>query len=95
MLAGYRKPFFNQVAPGGGDFILAVTFTIIFTDENGNPVDTDNNKKADVAWREIYYNDAFSWNDGSAYDVETIALHEAGHGLSQDHFGKAFLSGKW
>lgn len=87
------KSFFDEIAPDGGDFILAVTFTIIFTDENGNAVDTDNNKKADVAWREIYYNDAFAWNDGSTFDVETIALHESGHGLSQDHFGKAFLSG--
>jgi hypothetical protein len=43
-----------------------------------------------VAWREIYYNDAFLWRDGATYDVETIALHEAGHGLSQAHFGKAF-----
>ena len=31
------------------------------------------------------------WNIGSTYDVETIALHEAGHGLSQAHFGTAFI----
>jgi hypothetical protein len=82
--------FFDNVAPDGSTFILGVTFTIIFTDELGNPVDTDNNGKIDVAWREIYYNDAFTWNDGAHYDVETIALHESGHGLSQGHFGKAF-----
>jgi hypothetical protein len=82
--------FFDEIAPDGSTFILGVTFTIIFTDDDGNPVDTDNNKKLDVAWREIYYNDAFEWADGDDYDVETIALHEAGHGLSQDHFGKAF-----
>jgi hypothetical protein len=82
--------FFDNVAPDGSTFILGVTFTIIFTDEAGNPVDTDNNGKVDVAWREIYYNDAFTWKDGAHYDVETIALHEAGHGLSQGHFGKAF-----
>lgn len=81
--------FFDFLAPGGSSFILGVTFTIVFTDENGNLVDTDNNGKYDVAWREIYYNDAFEWNDGSTFDVETIALHEAGHGLSQAHFGKA------
>ena len=82
--------FFDLIAPQGSTFILAVTFTIIFTDDDANPVDTDNNNKLDVAWREIYYNDAFPWADGAHYDVETIALHEAGHGLSQGHFGKAF-----
>jgi hypothetical protein len=83
--------FFDAIAPGGGDFILGVTFTIIFTDDSGTPTDLDNNGKLDVAWREIYYNDAFGWKDGAHYDVETVALHEAGHGLSQAHFGEAFL----
>jgi len=90
---GWMPPsFFDILAPDGSQFILGVTFTIVFTDENGNLVDTDNNGKYDVAFREIYYNDAFPWNDGSTFDVETIALHEAGHGLSQGHFGKAFRS---
>jgi len=82
--------FFDEVAPQGSTYILGVTFTIIFTDENNDPTDVDNNGKADVAFREIYYNDAFPWADGAHYDVETIALHEAGHGLSQAHFGTAF-----
>jgi len=82
--------FFDLLAPDGSSFILGATFTIIFTDDQGNPVDTDNNNKLDVAWRETYYNDAFEWADGDDYDVETIALHESGHGLSQGHFGKAF-----
>jgi hypothetical protein len=83
--------FFNAIAPpDGSDYILGVTFTIIFTDDDGNPVDTDNNGAYDVAWREIYYNDKFTWKDGATYDVETVALHEAGHGLSQGHFGQAF-----
>lgn len=86
--------FFDFLAPGGSNFILGVTFTLIFTDGDGDPIDTDNNKKYDVAWREIYYNDNFPWNDGSTFDVETVALHEAGHGLSQAHFGGAFLTGK-
>ena len=34
------------------------------------------------------------WNDRSTYDIETVALHEAGHGLSQGHFGKAFRTVK-
>ena len=83
--------FFDSIAPEGSTYILGVTFTIIFTDANGNPSDVDNNGKLDVAWREIYYNDAFPWADGNHYDVETIALHEAGHGLSQAHFGSAFF----
>lgn len=83
--------FFDLLAEDGSTFILAVTFTIIFTDENGNVTDIDNNGKLDVAWREIYYNDAFAWRDGAHFDVETIALHEAGHGLSQEHFGAAFF----
>ncbi len=82
--------FFDLIGPSGSTYILGVTFTIIFTDDDGNPVDVDNNNKLDVAWREIYYNDAFVWADGAHYDVETIALHEAGHGLSQGHFGQAF-----
>lgn len=82
--------FFDFLAPQGSTFILGVTFTIIFTDGSGSPVDTNNDGKMDVAWREIYYNDAFTWNDGARFDVETVALHEAGHGLSQGHFGKAF-----
>ena len=86
--------FFDAIAPpDGSDYILGVTFTIIYTDEDGNPLDSDNNGVTDVAWREIYYNDAFTWRDGATYDVETIALHEAGHGLSQGHFGKAFADG--
>lgn len=86
------RQFFDFLAPQGSSFILGVTFTITFTDDEGNPTDLDNNGKADVAWREIYYNDRFTWKDGSTYDVETIALHEAGHGLSQGHFGVAFAS---
>jgi hypothetical protein len=82
--------FFDLLAPGGSGFILGVTFTIIFTN-NGSPTDINKDRKVDVAWREIYYNKAFSWGDGANFDVETVALHEAGHGLSQGHFGKAFL----
>ncbi len=53
----------------------------------------DVNGKADVACREIYYDPSFSWADDgvSNFDVETVALHEAGHGLSQAHFGKVWF----
>ncbi|MGH7659142.1 MAG: hypothetical protein ACREL6_12985, partial [Gemmatimonadales bacterium] len=68
--------------------ILGVTFTFRFIDGAGNSTDIDNNGVFDAAFREIYYDPSFAWsNDGSAIDVETVALHEAGHGLSQAHFG--------
>lgn len=70
--------------------VIAATFTFIWVDGLGNPTDIDNNKLADVAFREILYNDAFNWQINANIDVETVALHEAGHGLSQGHFGKAF-----
>jgi len=73
--------------------VIAVTFTFIWVDGNGLPTDIDNNGKFDVAFREILYNDLFTWRINGNIDVETVALHESGHGLSQDHFGKAFLTG--
>lgn len=89
---GWHESLFDAIW-GPGSNVLGVTFTIIWVDNNGNPIDLDNNGKYDVAWREIYYNDAFSWaDDGNHIDVETVALHEAGHGLSQGHFGKLFIS---
>jgi hypothetical protein len=72
--------------------VIAVTFTFIWTDEAGNPTDIDSNGKADTAFAEILYNDLFTWQINGNTDVETVALHEAGHGLSQDHFGKAFVT---
>ena len=41
---------------------------------------------------EVLYNGRFSWNINGNVDVQTIALHESGHGLNQGHFGKAFLT---
>src|SRR4029453_125442 len=65
--------------------VIGVTFTFIFiAPATGAPTDIDNNGKADVAFREILYNDRFVWRtDGGNIDVETVALHESGHGLSQ------------
>lgn len=88
--------FFDILAPGGGSFILAVTFTSIWVDvsdpANIIPTDIDHNFRTDTASREIYYNDNFPWADGNHFDIETVALHEVGHGLSQGHFGEVFLS---
>lgn len=89
--------FFTSVL--GSPNILGVTFTFIWVDGNGNPTDIDNNGHGDTAFREIYYNDGFTWeidpNDipgDGRFDIQTVALHEAGHGLSQAHFGDAFRS---
>ena len=75
--------------------VLGVTFTFFFCSPCSpvTPTDIDNNGKFDVAFREIYYSSLFSWADDgvSNIDVETVALHEAGHGLSQAHFGEVFL----
>lgn len=79
--------FFDLLAPGGSGFILGVTFTLYFASG-----DLDGDGLPDLAAREIYYNDEFEWADDgtSNMDVESIALHEGGHGLSQGHFGKIF-----
>jgi len=74
--------------------VIGVTLTAVWVDEDGNPTDLDHNGKEDVAFREIYYNDLYRWNvngAANAVDVESVALHESGHGLSQAHFGMAFL----
>jgi len=85
--------FFDAISGGNGGNILGVTFTFVVAID-GEFSDDDDNGKLDVWFREIYYNDEFQWTDGGTsypeYDVETVALHEAGHGLSQGHFGKAF-----
>lgn len=88
MHAGWLPPaFFDLVRPDGGSAILGITFTLTFVQG-----DLDGNGEPDLGAREIYYNDGFSWADDgvSHVDVETVALHEAGHGLSQAHFGRIF-----
>jgi hypothetical protein len=88
------RNFFDIIAPpDGGNYILGVTFTFIWVDENDNPTDMDGNGKNDVAFKEIYYNDDFNWGvDIRYYDIETVSAHEVGHGLSLGHFGKIFRS---
>lgn len=103
LLGGILPPeFFEAIGgPGGGNGILGVTFTFIWLeDDSGEPSDINRDGKADVAIKEIYFNDHFYWVDnpddelgGGGYDFETVVLHEVGHGLCQAHFGKAFRSG--
>jgi hypothetical protein len=91
--AGWYPPaFFDLFAPDGGDFIIAITIPFIFTDQDGSPTDLNRDGEADYAFAEIYYNDALAYGIDTALpiDVETVALHETGHGLGQAHFGKIF-----
>ncbi len=70
--------------------VLGVTFTLMWDDGAGNLTDIDGNGKADVAFREIYYNDNYEWADNGAsgtIDFPTVAIHEVGHGFSSAHFG--------
>ena len=77
--------------------VLGVAFTLFWTDANGNLTDIDGNGKFDVAFREIYYNDEYDWADNGLegtqpdgtrlFDFPTVAIHEAGHGVSAAHFG--------
>jgi hypothetical protein len=92
--------FFDAIETDGSQFIIGVTFTFIWEDADGNPVDTNGDHKIDAAFAETYYNNAFKWTNQAVdftsplVDVETIALHESGHALGQDHFGKISLDGK-
>jgi len=90
VFADVQHAGFRDINFAGG--ILGVTFTFIFT-SGGVPTDLDNNGKLDTAFREIYYDPSWVWADDgvSNIDVESVAVHEAGHGLSQAHFGKVWL----
>jgi hypothetical protein len=69
--------------------VLGMTLTYAF-ESGGEFTDIDGNGKLDVAFREIYYDPSWIWQIDDDIDVETIALHEMGHGLSQGHFGELF-----
>lgn len=81
-------------------WILAVTYTWGLVDGSGQFTDIDNNGKLDTAFSDIYYNTTIGafpfgleWKIDDNVDVETIALHEVGHALSQTHFGSIFVVG--
>jgi len=87
--------FFALLGPGAERSVLAVTFTLIFVDEDGNATDIDHNHRTDTAFREIYYNLGFAWSEGPSrprgIDIDSVATHEAGHAFGLGHFGKVFL----
>lgn len=78
--------------------VLGATFTFIWIDGSGNPTDIDNNGRDDVAFREIYYDPSWEWadtgNSADGIDLESVAVHEIGHGLSQAHFGTVAIKKK-
>ena len=88
----YPAAFFDALAPDGSDFIIAVTQSFVFVDDEGNPTDLNRDGELDYAFAETYYNDALAYgiDTGLPIDVESVALHESGHGLGQAHFGKIF-----
>ena len=90
---GYMPPILFEMVlgPGTSETVLGVTFTAVFVDEAGDPTDINSDGYADVAYKEVWYNDGFHWtNDagGEGTDIETVALHENGHALGFGHFGK-------
>ncbi len=96
------QPFWDIIAgcaPGAGcgNGILGVNFTFTWIG-----TDWDGNGRSDVAIKESYYNDEFTWvNDGvlgergdGVFDFATVALHESGHALSRAHFGDVAIHHK-
>ncbi len=76
--------------------VIAVTATFIFVD-GGVPTDIDGDQFLDIAFAEVYFADSIfppfvdiAWGIDvplPRVDVETVALHETGHGLAIGHFG--------
>lgn len=94
VLADVQHAGWRDINFAGG--ILGVTFTFGFCAPCAPTTvftDIDNNGKLDAAFREIYYDPSFNWADDGVtdVDVESVAVHEAGHGISQAHFGKVFF----
>lgn len=98
-LSGSSVPAADVVHAGFGTVVddllpfpaIAGTVTFSFA------TDIDNDGHPDAAFRETYYTFNFAWGISPAFpiiDVETVALHEAGHGLSQAHFGKLLRTDK-
>ena len=96
--AGWQPPeFFDAFTPGGSDGILGITFTFVFTDDQGVNTDINGDGKLDTGLAEIYYNPTFIWTNRGApntIDFYSVITHETGHSLSLAHFGKVFVTKK-
>ena len=90
VLADVQHAGWRDINFAGG--ILGVTITFVFV-SGGNPTDIDGNGLLDTAFREVYFDPSWVWQDDgvSNIDVETVAAHEFGHGLSQGHFGNIYI----
>lgn len=71
------------LGPGASGGVLGVAFTFNWIGTN------------EVALKEIWYNDAFAWSTNGTpgtIDIESVALHENGHALGFDHFGRISIT---
>jgi len=84
----------DVLGPGAAAFVLGVTFHFVFVDGTGMPTDLDANRLLDSSYKEIWYNADVVWNAGvgPGVDLFSVVLHEVGHGLELDHFGRIFLT---
>ena len=92
--------------PTVGPSVVGVTFTYAFTTKPGGTeyTDVDRDGKGDVAFTEVWFQNApprMSWTTQAStafgttgYDAQTLALHELGHSLGLDHFGRLFENGR-
>lgn len=85
------------LGPGASQSVLGVAFTFVWIGPTGEPTDVNNDGYDDIAIKEVWYNDAFTWTDtgdsSQGTDIETVALHENGHALGFGHFGKISVTG--